>query len=70
LVENYTEAVEFLEAGISNRALGKTAVNANSSRSHSVFQIVLKRGGKESCLRIVDLAGSEKFKIPVGLNPT
>lgn len=43
--------------------------NANSSRSHSIFQIMLQQKVKinnethtvDSIMRIVDLAGSEKF---------
>lgn len=52
---------------------GSTMANEQSSRSHSIFQILLQQKMdtegtvaqvRESLLRIVDLAGSEKFKIP------
>ena len=57
--------------GLKNRATGSTHANAKSSRSHSIFQISMERreNGQTvtSSLRIVDLAGSEKFKIPSDL---
>jgi hypothetical protein len=53
--------------GLKNRSTGSTHANAKSSRSHSIFQITFEKEGKASSLRIVDLAGSEKFKIPSDL---
>lgn len=38
---NMEEAIEFLMAGLKNRATGSTHGNAQSSRSHSIFQINL-----------------------------
>lgn len=35
------EAIEFLMAGLKNRATGSTHGNAQSSRSHSIFHINL-----------------------------
>ena len=58
-----------LQKGAKNRSVGATAMNAGSSRSHSIFTIVVEccstdsegnehiRVGK---LRLVDLAGSER----------
>lgn len=53
--------------GLKNRSTGSTHANAKSSRSHSIFQISMECEGRTSSLRIVDLAGSEKFKIPSDL---
>ena len=60
---------KFLEIGRKNRAVGATAMNAGSSRSHSIFTIqvasseVDERGNELSRvgkLNLVDLAGSER----------
>jgi hypothetical protein len=60
--------------GLKNRSTRSTHGNVQSSRSHSIFQINLTKytdNNKQiinSILRIVDLAGSEKFKIPHDLS--
>lgn len=55
-----------MQAGKRNRSVGATLMNAQSSRSHSIFTIVIEcaessgdhiRVGK---LNLVDLAGSER----------
>jgi len=54
--------------GDKNRSIASTAMNATSSRAHTIVTIemvkVNKSGGKESkttsILNLVDLAGSEK----------
>jgi kinesin family protein 5 len=65
------EAVEIfcvLKRGQSNRAVGATGMNENSSRSHSIFILMLEQRNKEDLtektgkLYLVDLAGSEKVK--------
>lgn len=57
-----------LYKGNESRAVAATLMNATSSRSHSIFQVVLERmtviDGRE-CIRVgklnlVDLAGSER----------
>merc|ERR1719149_106457 len=60
---------QVLAAGLANRSVGSTAMNAESSRSHSIFLITIEqcevdkegeghiRVGK---LNMVDLAGSER----------
>ncbi|KAL4451062.1 hypothetical protein ABPG74_021384 [Tetrahymena malaccensis] len=75
-IQNIDQALDILMVGLRNRATGSTMANSKSSRSHSIFQILLQQKIKiknetyedeiviESILRIVDLAGSEKFKIP------
>lgn len=67
------EAIQYLMIGLKNRATGSTHGNAQSSRSHSIFQINLEKEEENgdpiySTLRIVDLAGSEKFKISSDLS--
>lgn len=76
-VRSLSDAIGFLSVGLKNRATGSTHANSKSSRSHSVFQITFERAGRastgelgqSSSLRVVDLAGSEKFKIPSDLSP-
>ncbi|XP_077219208.1 kinesin-like protein KIN-12B isoform X2 [Tasmannia lanceolata] len=80
-VENLTEAyictvkeiTQLLTKGLANRRTGATSINAESSRSHSVFTCVVESRCKSmtnglSSLRIsrinlVDLAGSERQKL-------
>ncbi len=72
VVENEAEMEEVLNKGLTNRTVGSTLMNAESSRSHSIFTIVVEmntrdplsgkdhlRAGK---LNLVDLAGSERQK--------
>ena len=60
------DVLEVLHQGVSNRAVAATKMNAESSRSHSVFILTvmqknLKSGGSvNGKLYFVDLAGSEK----------
>ena len=58
-----------MQAGKKNRSVGSTAMNATSSRSHSIFTIIVecaendeKRGShiRVGQLNLVDLAGSER----------
>jgi hypothetical protein len=57
------EMFELMERGASNRAVSSTAMNAESSRSHSLFIITIgqqdPKGKKSGQLFLVDLAGSE-----------
>ena len=64
-VELFTkeDAFRVLSTGISHRATSSTSLNSQSSRSHSLFQLHLHRDPLQSTLRIVDLAGSEKFTL-------
>lgn len=58
--------LDVLEAGNASRSVASTAMNARSSRSHSVFRLVLQRKDTraqtttQATLFLVDLAGSEK----------
>ncbi|XP_043722415.1 kinesin-like protein KIN-12B isoform X2 [Telopea speciosissima] len=80
-VENLTEEFvytmkdvkQLLIKGLSNRRIGATSINAESSRSHSVFTCVVESRCKSmadglssfrtSRLNLVDLAGSERQKL-------
>ena len=71
-VGNVEEIYQLLEAGTRNRATGATNMNAVSSRSHSLFQIIVelmenntqpeqkKVKVKFGKLNMVDYAGSER----------
>lgn len=60
------DVLELMKIGLKNRAVGATALNERSSRSHSILTIHVR--GKElvsgstlkGCLHLVDLAGSER----------
>jgi len=64
------QAKVILEKCLANRSQADTALNSNSSRSHTIFRIALKytyqssanKCSTESSLCIVDLAGSERAK--------
>ncbi|CAM8994673.1 unnamed protein product [Rhodiola kirilowii] len=72
-VSSMKELTENLIKGLSNRRIGATSINSESSRSHSVFTCVVesrcKRTAdgfssfKTSRINLVDLAGSERQKL-------
>lgn len=59
---NCTEDVlKLIEVGNSCRTSGQTSANAHSSRSHAVFQIIVRRKGKmHGKFSLIDLAGNER----------
>ena len=67
-VVNTKDLERIMELGSRNRSVGATAMNAESSRSHSIFTIDLEMmdvvDGEEKVragrLNLVDLAGSER----------
>jgi kinesin family protein 3/17 len=75
-VQNVLDCEKLMERGWKNRATGSTLMNADSSRSHSIFSIslemmplcALEDGGcsddadhiRRGKLNLVDLAGSER----------
>jgi kinesin family protein 2/24 len=63
VVNSVDEVIKLIEHGNTTRASGKTSANCNSSRSHAVFQIVLRTPGVK-CIHgsfsLIDLAGSER----------
>ncbi len=68
VVENEEDCYYLLRMGDRNRAVRQTKMNNHSSRSHTIFQILLEsdianRHGnlKRAKLNLCDLAGSEKY---------
>jgi kinesin family protein 3/17 len=69
IVKSIDEMKEIMLSGRKNRHTGQTAMNRDSSRSHSIFSIVIERSEKgpdgmnhirAGKLNLVDLAGSER----------
>ena len=69
IVKSIEEMKEIMLSGRRNRHTGQTAMNRDSSRSHSIFSIVIERSEKgpdgmnhirAGKLNLVDLAGSER----------
>jgi len=60
------ELMDIIEAGASNRSTGTTSANADSSRSHAVLQLSLRKDigrikhKEHGRLTFIDLAGSER----------
>jgi hypothetical protein len=67
-IANLDEAMTMINVGVGVRATHETSMNANSSRSHTVFSITIIQRDLETdesiqgCLNLVDLAGSERLK--------
>lgn len=69
VVKNAQETTNCLMRGSADRAVGSTAMNATSSRSHAIFTITLQKVHKDNPtaatsakFHLVDLAGSERSK--------
>jgi kinesin family protein 3/17 len=69
IVKSIPEIESYMDAGTLNRKTGETAMNKDSSRSHSIFTIYIepaendatgKNHIKAGKLNLVDLAGSER----------
>ncbi|KAF8745536.1 hypothetical protein HU200_013437 [Digitaria exilis] len=70
IVNNSEQVFELLQLGEANRHFGETNMNARSSRSHTIFRMVIESSAKNqidngdpirvSVLNLVDLAGSER----------
>ena len=69
MLKTVPELEKLLLAGIKNRKTGETAMNKDSSRSHSIFTIYIETAEeqpdgnkkfKAGKLNLVDLAGSER----------
>ncbi|PON65553.1 Kinesin-like protein [Parasponia andersonii] len=76
IVNNAEQVMKLLESGEANRHFGETNMNVRSSRSHTIFRMVIESKGKDtnfssdylssdairvSVLNLVDLAGSERI---------
>lgn len=68
-VQTIKETFDCLMQGSSDRAVGATAMNAQSSRSHAIFTITVQKTPKDNPasatiakFHLVDLAGSERSK--------
>ena len=69
-MQSVTDCQTLMETGWKNRSVGATLMNADSSRSHSIFSISvemmsLNEGAHEQTIKrgklnLVDLAGSER----------
>ncbi|KAL3818053.1 hypothetical protein ACJIZ3_003958 [Penstemon smallii] len=65
-VKSTEDVLELMNIGLNNRAVGATALNERSSRSHSILTIHVRGteletdGVLRGCLHLVDLAGSER----------
>ena len=65
-VSNREEVFDLMRQGLENRVVGTTNMNQQSSRSHSLFSIIISQTNKKDYISktgkfyLVDLAGSEK----------
>ncbi|XP_073020117.1 kinesin-like protein KIN-14J [Primulina eburnea] len=65
-VKSTSDVLELMNIGLTNRAVGATALNERSSRSHSILTVHVRGTDLETnavlrgCLHLVDLAGSER----------
>eukprot|EP00073_Rattus_norvegicus_P040870 XP_008769700.1 PREDICTED: kinesin-like protein KIF2A isoform X1 [Rattus norvegicus] len=60
-VKYVEDVLKLIDIGNSCRTSGQTSANAHSSRSHAVFQIILRRKGKlHGKFSLIDLAGNER----------
>ncbi|XP_053145010.1 kinesin-like protein KIF2B [Hemicordylus capensis] len=60
-VASVEDVMKLIEIGNRCRTSGQTSANSHSSRSHAVFQIILKKRGKlYGKFSLIDLAGNER----------
>ncbi|XP_034744093.1 kinesin-like protein KIF2C isoform X2 [Etheostoma cragini] len=63
-VSNAEEVIKMIQQGSACRTSGQTSANANSSRSHAILQIILRRNDRATTLHgkfsLIDLAGNER----------
>ncbi|EOA33634.1 hypothetical protein CARUB_v10019796mg [Capsella rubella] len=70
IVSDADQILKLIDSGEVNRHFGETNMNVHSSRSHTIFRMVIESRGKDnnssdairvSVLNLVDLAGSERI---------
>ena len=64
VVDCVEDVLKLINHGNSIRTSGQTSANAHSSRSHAVFQIILRNSDRKKSLygkfSLIDLAGNER----------
>ncbi|KAM3967855.1 kinesin-like protein Klp10A [Aphomia sociella] len=63
VVDNVDEVLKLIHHGNAARTSGQTSANSNSSRSHAVFQIIVRSPGMHRVhgkFSLIDLAGNER----------
>lgn len=64
LVESVEDVLNLINTGNNIRTSGQTSANNHSSRSHAVFQIILKHNNRNQTIKgkfsLIDLAGNER----------
>uniref|UniRef100_A0A6G1S6W1 Kinesin-like protein n=1 Tax=Aceria tosichella TaxID=561515 RepID=A0A6G1S6W1_9ACAR len=64
LVESVEDVLNLINTGNNIRTSGQTSANNHSSRSHAVFQIILKHNNRQQTVKgkfsLIDLAGNER----------
>ncbi|XP_050298902.1 kinesin-like protein Klp10A isoform X2 [Anthonomus grandis grandis] len=63
IVTRVEDVIDLIQKGSLERTSGQTSANSNSSRSHAVFQIILRKAGGrhiEGKFSLIDLAGNER----------
>lgn len=63
VVQNRDDVLKLIQHGNMARTSGQTSANSNSSRSHAIFQIVLRTSGITKVhgkFSLIDLAGNER----------
>lgn len=60
-VSNEQDVLNLINMGSAVRTAGTTSANANSSRSHAIFQIILRsKKAQHGKISLIDLAGNER----------
>ena len=72
VVDCVEDVLKLINHGNSIRTSGQTSANAHSSRSHAVFQIILRNSDRKKSLygkfSLIDLAGNERGADPSSAN--
>jgi kinesin family protein 2/24 len=70
-VNSVDEVLKLIRKGNNARRTGKSSANSSSSRSHAVFQIVLRSSGEDRIhgkFSLIDLAGNETGAVTASAN--